>query len=135
VTYLVDTDRLLDFLKGRADAVRLFASLASDGLAMSLMTYGEIYDGIYRSADPRGQETSFVRMIGWIPVLGLDEEIMRRFARIRGDLRLAGQPIGDADVLIAATAVHHDLTLVTRNLKHYRRIPGLKLYHDPGTAT
>jgi tRNA(fMet)-specific endonuclease VapC len=134
VTYLVDTDRLIDFLKGRADAVRLIATLASDGLAMSLMTFGEVYDGIYRSGDPSGQEATFVRVLAWIPVLGLNQDIMREFARIRGGLRLAGQPIGDADVLIAATAIHHDLTLVTRNLRHYERIPNLKLFPEPATS-
>jgi predicted nucleic acid-binding protein len=123
VTYLLDTDRLIDSLKGRAAAVSLFAKLAGDALAMSLMTYGEIYDGIYRSNDPLGQETAFLRLLGWIPVLGLDEDVMRQFGQIRGTLRLAGHPIGDADILIAATAIHHDLTFVTRNLRHYERIP------------
>jgi predicted nucleic acid-binding protein len=62
--------------------------------------------------------------------LALDRDIMTRFARIRGDLRRQGQSIGDLDLLIAATAIHHDLTLVTRNVRHYARIPDLKL-HQP----
>jgi predicted nucleic acid-binding protein len=102
---------------------------------MSLMTYGEVYDGIYRSHNPLGQEAAFTRVLGWIAVLGLDEEVMREFARIRGALRLVGQPIGDADVLIAATAIHHDLVLVTHNVRHYERIPDLKLYREPTKTT
>ena len=46
--YLVDTDRVADWLNGRPEAVRLLSALRADGLAISLITYGEIYDGIYR---------------------------------------------------------------------------------------
>ena len=53
---------------------------------------------------------------------------MQQFARIRGDLRRKGQIIGDFDILIAAITLRHNLTLVTRNLKDYQRIPQLKLY-------
>ena len=52
---------------------------------------------------------------------------MKRFARLRGQLRQAGTLIGDADTLIAVTALHHDLTLVTGNVRHFNRIPNLVL--------
>ena len=55
---------------------------------------------------------------------------MKRFALIRGDLRRRGQIIGDADLLVGATALHHDLTLITRNVAHFRGIPSLKLYQE-----
>jgi predicted nucleic acid-binding protein len=58
---------------------------------------------------------------------------MRRFARIRGGLRATGRVIGDSDILIAATAIEHRLSLVTRNRRHYDRIPGLTLYQIPTT--
>jgi len=56
---------------------------------------------------------------------------VRRFARIRGELRKAGRAIGDFDILIAASAIRHDLVLITRNIRHYERIPELKIYQDP----
>jgi len=52
---------------------------------------------------------------------------MRRFAHIRGALRQQGHLIGDPDILIAATALHHDLILLTRNRRHFERIPDLRL--------
>lgn len=54
--------------------------------------------------------------------------VMQHFARIRGDLRRQGLLIGDLDLLIAATAIHYDLTLITRNLTHFQRAPDLKLH-------
>jgi len=59
--------------------------------------------------------------------VGLSRPILRRFALLRGDLRARGQIIGDPDLLIAATALHRDMTLVTRNTRHFSRIVGLKL--------
>lgn len=60
-------------------------------------------------------------------MLLLDDAIMERFARIRSDLRARGQLIPDLDLAIAATALEHDLTLLTRNARHFSRIPNLRL--------
>ena len=54
--------------------------------------------------------------------------MMQRFARIRGELRRNGQLIPHPDILIAATALDHNLTLLTRNIKDFQRTPELKLY-------
>lgn len=55
---------------------------------------------------------------------------MKHFARIRGELRRQGLGIPDADLLIACTALAHDLTLVTRNFRHFERVPALRI-HQP----
>jgi tRNA(fMet)-specific endonuclease VapC len=70
----------------------------------------------------------FDRFLRSIDVLPLTRPIMHQFARIRGELRRTGKIIGDFDILIAATALYHNLTLVTRNIKDYERIPNLKIY-------
>lgn len=126
--YLVDTDRVAEWLKGRADAVQLLSRLSEDGLAISLITYGEIYDGIYYGDHPQAHERVFRRFLRSVEVVPLNRSIMRRFARLRGTLRRQGRLIGDPDLLIAATALNYDLTLVTRNLSHFERDPDLKLY-------
>jgi tRNA(fMet)-specific endonuclease VapC len=128
VTYLVDSDRVADWLQGRPSAVDVLRSLAPDGLAISLVTYGEIYEGVYYGRDPAGSERIFRQFLRGVAVLPLTRPIMRRFARLRGDLRRRGRLIGDPDLLIAATALHHGLTLVTGNRAHFQRIPDLRLY-------
>lgn len=130
MTYLVDTDRLASYLSGRPDAVALLSSLRQDGLAVSIITYGEIYDGIYSSNDPRGKEAAFLQVLRRVEVLPLTRTIMKRFARLRGDLWRRGLLIGDPDILIAATVLQHGLILVTRNLRHYKRIPGLSIFEE-----
>ena len=128
MNYLVDTDRVVDWLKGRGDARRLLATLGNEGWAISLITYGEVYDGIYYGANPQRHEQDFRELLRSVPVVPLNQAIMRRFARIRGKLRRQGRIIGDPDILIGATALHHDLSLVTRNIAHFERIPGLRLH-------
>ncbi len=60
-----------------------------------------------------------------VVILGIDEDICRRFGRLRGSLRSAGQLVGDFDLLVAASALRHDLTLLTNNRRHFERIEGL----------
>ncbi len=134
MSYLVDSDWVADWLHGRPDTVQLLTTLSSAGLAISLVTDGEIYEGIYFARDPLRSEQAFRQFLRSVDVLPLTRPIMRRFARIRGDLRRRGQIIGDPDLLIAATALQHDRTLLTRNLRHFQRIPELKLYQSPQPA-
>jgi tRNA(fMet)-specific endonuclease VapC len=125
--YLVDSDWVVDYPIGKQQAIDLFSSLSHDGIAISLLTFGEIYEGIYYGRDPQRSEAVFRQFLRSVDVLPLNRSIMQRFARIRGDLRQKGQIIGDPDIFIAATAIYHDLTLLTRNRKHYGRIPTLKV--------
>ena len=111
MTYLIDSDRVADWLQGRPAVVDVLRSLAPDGLAISLVTYGEIYEGISYGRDPVGSERDFRQVLRAVDVLPLTRPIMRRFARLRGDLRRKGRLIGDPDVLIAATAQHRPRSL------------------------
>jgi tRNA(fMet)-specific endonuclease VapC len=135
LSYLIDTDWIADYLAGKPAAIALLDSLKDDGLAISLVTFGEIYDGVYHGRNPVAAERSFLALLRRLEVLDLNRDIMRRFARIRGQLRTTGRTLGDADILIAATAMHHGLMLVTRNRRHYDRIPGLTMYEAPATPT
>jgi len=63
-------------------------------------------------------------------VLPLTRTIMKRFARIRGQLRHQGRTVQDPDLLIAATALTHGMTLVTRNLRHFQRVPDLVIHTE-----
>ncbi len=128
MTYLVDSDYVADWLKGQPQAVTVLRALAAEGLAISLITYGEIYEGIYYGTNPRRHEQGFIQFLRQADVLPLNKPIMKRFARLRGQLRQTGSIIGQADILIAATALHHGLTVVTRNIRHFERIPNLNLY-------
>ena len=128
--YLIDSDFLADYLKGRTPAIEVLGRLRVEGLAVSVITLGEVYEGIYFGNNPRGNERGLTQLLRRVTILPVTEQIDRRYARIRGELRQRGQLIGDPDLLIAATALHHDLTLLTRNRRDFERVPALGLWRD-----
>lgn len=132
MTHLVDTDVFIDLLADKPHAAAIVESLAPDGLAISLVTYGEALDGVLHGHNPADAEARFDLALRRFSLVTLTEPIMRRFAQLRGDRRKAGRPRGDADLIIACTAIELNLTLVTRNLRHYEDIPELRLF--PMTA-
>ncbi len=131
--YLVDSDVVADWLQGRSEAVTLLTSLHFQELAISLITYGEIHEGVLYSRDPQKAGQVFRLFCRNITILSINRSIMRHFGRLRGQLRTAGNVIPDFDLLIAATAMHYGLMLVTRNTRHFDRISGLSLY-EPSTS-
>ena len=131
--HLIDSDVVVEYLRARPSTLTLIQALNPSGLAVSLITYGEVYEGIYFGHNPPAQEQAFVDFLAGVTILPLDEPIMRQYARLRGQLRRAGTLIGDADTLIAATALYHNLTLVTGNVQHFNRVPGLVLLASPGS--
>jgi len=62
-----------------------------------------------------------------LTVLPYDVAIARVFGKVQADLEARGVSPGDADVQIASTAIWHDLALVTGNIRHHARVPGLRL--------
>jgi tRNA(fMet)-specific endonuclease VapC len=116
---------MVDFLNGREDAIQLLSPLFDQGLAISIITYAELYQGVavLSADDPR--RASFTALADSIDILGIDLETAREFGPLRTLLASRGQTIPDMDCLIAATAVRHELTMVARD-KHFDRIPNLK---------
>ncbi len=128
MTYLVDTDYVADYLKGRSHVLPLFKRLVPEGIGISIITFAEVYEGIYYGQQRSHYEKSWRVFLQTTPVLGISRSIAKCYASIRGDLARKGQLIDQPDLFIAATAIEHNLTLVTRNLKDFDRIPDLKLY-------
>lgn len=82
MTYLFDTDRVVSYLNERPNAVVQVSSLHQSGIAISLITYGEIYDGIYGSSVPDRKELAFLQFLRLAETLPLTRTIMKRFARV-----------------------------------------------------
>ncbi len=126
--YLVDSDWLVDALIGIPAAVSVLERLSDQALGVSIVSYGELFEGACGSPNPQEHLARFRAFLDRFTAVPLSDPIMETFARIRKQLRESGQLIPDLDLLIGATAAHHDLTLLTRNLRHFGRIPDLKLY-------
>jgi predicted nucleic acid-binding protein len=130
VAYLFDTDAISEVLKPRPAAgyVRWLASLPREEQFTSAVVVGELYKGAFRSsAVARHLENIEKRVLPAVTVLPYDAPAARVYGQIRAHLESAGRPLADADLQIAATALLHDLELVTGNVKHFRRIPRLRV--------
>jgi len=118
MSYLVDTDWIINGLHGRPEALAVLEEHRDDGLGVSIITLGEVYEGAYNNPE----------FLALFTVLPLTEDTMRHFARLRALLRKQGNLIPDLDLLIAVTALEHELVLLTRNRRHFERVPDLRLY-------
>lgn len=124
---LLDTDTLSEVMKGRDAHIREKARqyLATCGrFTFSIITRYEILRGLKAKAATR-QLAAFEERCQRSSVLPLTDEIIVRAADIYADLRQQGQLISNADILVAATALVHHLTLATENVSHFNRISGL----------
>jgi tRNA(fMet)-specific endonuclease VapC len=127
ITYLIDTDWVIHYLNGHPAIVERLEEFQEQGLALSVISLAELYEGIYYSRDPERNEQALNNFLRGVMVIGIDEDICRLFGRERGRLRAAGKMIGDFDLLIGATALHHHLTMLTNNRRHFELIDGLPL--------
>ncbi|MGH2559136.1 MAG: type II toxin-antitoxin system VapC family toxin [Thermomicrobiales bacterium] len=135
MSFLLDTDWTIDFLGGRPPAQALVAQLLRQDLAISIVTYMEVLEGIRGRPVPKPREREFRRFLKSIRVITLGRPIAVRAADIRVDLRRRKRPVDDRalDILIVATAIEHNLILVTRNTRDYEDIPDLRLYESGQT--
>ena len=123
--FLLDTNVLSDYMKGDR---RVFARATRHGgrLFLSTVTLAEI--SVWPRLKRRGRwatQANLDRLLAGLTILPLDEPVALRFAAVAADLRHAGTPLPTADLLIAATALHHGLTMVTANRRHFDPVPGL----------
>ena len=125
--YLIDSDVLIYFVNDTPGAQHLVEGLLRAGAAMSVIGYMETIEGLSRSATPHEAQLRFELLVDRLLVMDLTIREARRCANVRVALRQANRRVRSRalDLLVAATALEHGLTLVTNNPADYRDIPGL----------
>lgn len=124
--YLLDTDSVSFALRGHGEVgARLRAKRPSD-VRISAITLAELRFGADRRTSRKlhGLIDAFAAAVEVVP---FDEAAATEFGRIGSMLAGRGTPIGEFDVLIAAHAVALRCTLVTNNVRHFARVPGLSV--------
>lgn len=124
--YLVDTDVVVNQLRGKT---KLKEKIVEDGIAISIITFGELLYGAHKSADKEKSLTVLHEFISdfKINILDLTQEIMNAYAKTKVLLEEKGKKLDEFDLLIGATAIVHSLPFVTLNLSHFERIPNLHI--------
>jgi tRNA(fMet)-specific endonuclease VapC len=126
--YLLDSDWIIDCLRRKREAMATVLELQSAGLATSVICYAEVWEGVAGSTHRNQDEYLLEEFMSDVQILGVDIDVARVFGERRNVLRAQGNLIDNFDLLIAATALRNDLTLVTRNRRDFERIEGLRLH-------
>lgn len=123
--FLLDANAVIAILKGHAGFIARMTQYAPADFAMPSIVAHELYYGAFKGQRV-AENLARVEALQF-PVLEFDHEDARRAGMLRAELAGAGTPIGPYDVLIAGQALSRDMTLVTRNLREFRRVPNLRL--------
>ncbi len=127
MTYLLDTDTLVFYLRGRNDIRKKLLGVPLSELCTSSVCVGELYYGAAKSqrrAERKAEVDSLRELLLAIPLRTAETE---RFGELKAALEVRGERLADADLMIAATALEHNLVVITGNLSHFERISGLQV--------
>jgi len=125
-SFLVDTDWVIDHFNRVGAVTQRLQELQKEGLVLSIISVAELWEGVHFSNDRERSQAMLEEFLSGVVVLGVDEEICKQFGQLRGSLRRQGKLVGDFDLLIAASALRHNLTLLTNNRRHFQSIEGLR---------
>jgi tRNA(fMet)-specific endonuclease VapC len=126
--YLLDTNICIYIAQQKPPSVlERLRRLRPGDVGMSVITYLELVYGAWKSR--RGEENLVrIKELGlFVPVLAIDASAGRHYGQVRAELEGKGSPIGAYDLLIAAHALSLGLTLVTNNVREFRRIAQLRV--------
>jgi predicted nucleic acid-binding protein len=127
LTYLVETDWAVHWLRGRRQIIDIIQQLQPQGLGLSIISLAELYTGIYRSSNPLVTKQGLKDFLTLVTILDVNEYICQIFGKENARLRKEGQIIEDFDLMIATTCLYHNLKLLTNNRQHFERIEGLQI--------
>src|SRR3972149_3863503 len=125
--YALDTNTVLDYFRGRGGVAENRLAVTPSEVALPAVVVYEVWIGVLGSRNAKRRQSQYERFLATVEVLAFDAAVGRRAAELRYALERRGEGIGPMDTLIAATALANNATLVTRNVREFGRIQGLKV--------
>ena len=129
--YLFDTDAISEAFKRKplSGYIRWLSGVPRAEQFTSAVVIGELYEGAFRSTNTDFHLQNIeTRVLMALTVLPYDVEAARVYGEIEAALAQKKQMLADADLQSAATAIVHGLELVTGNVKHFSRVPALRIH-------
>ena len=125
--YLLDTDTVIYNLKGHDIVERNLRMHIHDPIKISIMTLMELYYGAYKSQRIESNLAKIKTLENSLEIIPASQESAEIFGIYKSRLEKLGTPLDDFDLVLASSALAHNMTLVTNNTRHFKRIQGLKL--------
>jgi len=104
-----------------------FETLDMERLCISVVTYAELIYGVENSSSKKINRTIVNDFVNHLNIIEWDRSAAEHYGKIRASLQASGNIIGAMDMMIAAHAVSQQMTLVTNNEKHFKRVPALNI--------
>jgi tRNA(fMet)-specific endonuclease VapC len=125
--FLLDTDTCIYVINQRPpEVIAQFLAHEDEGIGVSSITTAELYAGVRKSGSARNLQ-ALERFLAPLIVRDFDHAAAQAYGEVRSALEKSGTPIGPLDMLIASHALALDVTLVTNNLREFKRVKGLRL--------
>ena len=125
--YVLDTDTFIYFFKGLGMVADHLLAAPPSEIGIPAIVLYELQVGVAKSKSPRKRKTQLEELVSLINIIPFGLAEATSAATIRVKLEKQGTPIGPYDVLIAATALANNWTLVTHNKEEFERVDGLKI--------
>jgi tRNA(fMet)-specific endonuclease VapC len=125
MTFLLDTNTCVFWLRGSSTVRQRLAAVGQEAIAISTITLAELRYGAEWSAQPVANHRAIDDFMSGVDLIDVGVETARHFGVVKALLRRQGNLIEDFDLLLAATALAHQMTLVTNNMHHFGRVPQL----------
>ena len=125
--YLLDTDIMIYNLKGNEMVRQNLRNHINDPIQISSVTLMELYYGAFKSQKVESNIAKVRKIENSIEIISINKDQVELFGMLKVKLEKAGTPLDDFDLILAATALSHNLILVTNNERHFSRIEGLQI--------
>jgi tRNA(fMet)-specific endonuclease VapC len=126
--YLLDTDTCIFIINQKPEGVRRkMQSIPIGDIAVSSVTVSELEYGVAKSAASQKNQAALNKFLMPLEIVAYDESAARHYGAMRAHLEEKGTPIGSMDMMIAAHALSLSLTVVTNNVREFKRVQGLKV--------
>ncbi len=127
MAYLIDTDIIIYSLKGDERIKKWMLVNQNIPKFISVITFGELMYGARKSKHPEKNTATVSRIAELFPIIDINKGIIEIFGEIKAKLEFGGNRIEDMDLLIASSALYMNMSLVTNNKNHFKRISDLTL--------
>ena len=123
----LDTDFIIDLLRRKPAAENKLEELTANGdkLTTTPLNASELYKGAYNSSQPIEEAKKVRHLLDTLDILEFSTAASETFGKLSIELQRYGNNIGDFDLLIASIALTQGEPLLTKNAKHFSRVPGL----------
>ena len=124
--YLIDTNTCIYYIKGKFELKKKFEKADPENCFISEITLAELKFGVENSEKKEKNQKALDNFLTGVKIVPIFHSL-DLYASEKARLRKAGTPVDDFDLLIGVTSVTHNLTMVTNNTDHFKRIKGIAL--------